>query len=225
MNADKKLFVFDWNGTILADTRASWRAGNDCLEFYGAAPISLAVHRATFIFPILPFYELHGVSAERVLALKDEGNAVFQTAYERYSRNVRTRHGARALLEHLKARDVDCMILSNYRTEKIRDKAQHLGIAEYFKDISAHDCGGTTILQSTTKVLRLREYMAANGYNAENTVIIGDSMEEPEIAKALDLTSIGITGGYISRPRLRQAAPDHIVNRLDEILDLNIFDV
>ncbi len=213
----KKLWVFDWNGTILADTVPSWKAGNVCLEFYGAKPISLKEHRETFIFPILPFYEIHGVSAETVLERRDEGNEVFQSHYERYAANTRTRHGARALLEHLKLQNAECIILSNYQTDKIEGHLKRLKLDHYFKYVSAHDCGGTTILQSTTKVLRLKDYMETYGHAPEDTVIIGDTMEEPEIARALGITSIGITDGYISRKRLVEAMPKYIVTRLDKI--------
>ena len=160
----KKLWVFDWNGTLLADTVPSWKAGNKCLEFYGAKPISLQTHRETFCFPILPFYKKHGISAEEVLERRDEGNAVFQNAYEALSKNCRTRTGARELLEAVKARGHHCIILSNFVTEKIKAQLERLNIAHYFDYVSAHDCDGTTILQSTTKVLRLRDYMQENGF-------------------------------------------------------------
>jgi len=216
------LWVFDWNGTILADTVPSWKAGNKCLEFYGAKAISLKLHRETFFFPILPFYEKHGVSAETVLERRDEGNAVFQSAYDRYAAKTRTRHGTRELLEHLNNAGAECIILSNYITEKIESHLKRLKIDHYFKYISAHDCDGTTILQSTTKVLRLKDYMETSGHKAADTVIIGDTMEEPEIARALGITSIGITDGYISRKRLREAQPDFIVQRLDQIKTLGL---
>ena len=218
----KKLWVFDWNGTILSDTVPSWKAGNESLKFYGAKPISLQLHRETFCFPILPFYEIHGVSAETVLERRDEGNAVFQDAYQEFSQNCRTRTGARALLDALNQRGHHCIILSNFVTEKIKAQLERLQIADYFEYVSAHDCNGTTILQSTTKVLRLRDYMQQGGFNADETVIIGDTMEEPEIARELGITSIGITDGYITTPRLRAAEPDHIVTRLDAIKTLGL---
>lgn len=219
---DKKLFVFDWNGTLLADTRPSWRAGNDCLEFYGAPAISLQRHRETFTFPIIPFYELNGVGAETVLERRDEGNNVFQSSYAHYAKNARLRTGARDLLEHLQAQDVQSIILSNYRTDKIREHLARLKIEHHFTHVSAHDCDGTTILQSTTKVLRLKAYMDQHGYDPDHTVIIGDTMEEPEIARELGLSSVGITDGYITRKRLAEAKPDHIVHRLDTIKTLGL---
>ena len=219
-----KLFVFDWNGTILADTIPSWRAGNDCLEFYGAKPISLKTHRETFIFPILPFYELHGVSAETVLERRDEGNELFQAAYERYAANTRTRHGARQVLDYLTNEGAHCIILSNYQTDKIKAHLRRLKLEHYFDKVDAHDCGGTTFLQNTTKVLRLKSYMQDKGFKPRDSMIIGDTMEEPEIARELGITSIGITDGYISRKRLAEAKPEHIIHRLDEIKTLGLFE-
>lgn len=213
-----KLFVFDWNGTLLADTIPSWKASNDCLNFYGAPSISLAKFRETFNFPVLKFYEDNGVSAETVLARKDEGNNTFQAAYERYSKNCRTRRGARVLLDHLKGEGYNIIILSNYLTEKIEAHLERLKIRDYFDEINAHDCDGTTILQSTTKTLRLREYMDKYDVDAAHTSIIGDSMEEPEIAHALGIKSYSITAGGVSTRRLKLARPDVMVDALPQVI-------
>jgi phosphoglycolate phosphatase len=187
------------------------------LEFYGAPPISMKRFKDTFNFPVLKFYDDNGVSAETVLERKAEGNIAFQSSYEALAAQCRLRHGGRALLEHLNEAGYDCIILSNYLTDKIEAHLDRLKIRHYFKDINAHDCDGTTILQSTTKVLRLREYMAYHGYDAAHTSIIGDSMEEPEIAHELGLTSFSITGGGVSTARLRTAKPDYIIGSLTAV--------
>ena len=215
-----KLIVFDWNGTLLADTRASWQAGNACLKFYGANPISLATYRDIFTFPILHFYKKLDLSVDDVLACKDEANTIFQSDYEARAANARTRQCARSLLQWLKDHGMTSMILSNYVTDKIKPHLSRLGIEEYFAHISAHNCDGTTILHSTTKAERLAAFMAKRRFKPQDTYIIGDTTEEPQIARALGLTSIGITDGYISRPRLAKAKPDHIVSRLDGVIEI-----
>ncbi|MBX2835122.1 MAG: HAD hydrolase-like protein [Micavibrio sp.] len=214
----RKLFVFDWNGTLLSDTVQSWKASNICLEFYGGKPISMLKFRNTFNFPVMKFYEDNGVSAETVLARKDEGNQVFQSSYERLAATARTRSGARKLLEHLNEQGYSCMILSNYITPKIEAHLARLKLRHYFMDVNAHDCDGTTILQSTTKVLRLREWMDLHGFEPAHTSIIGDSMEEPEIARALGIRSFGITDGGITLSRLKAAKPDVIVHSLPAVI-------
>jgi phosphoglycolate phosphatase len=218
----KRLFVFDWNGTILSDTVPSWKAGNVALEFYGVKPIPLQLHRETFCFPIVPFYEIHGVSEKEVMERREEGNEAFQAAYSEFAKNARTRTGARVLLDHLNDQGAECIILSNYLTTRIQEHLDRLKIGHYFSHVSGYDCDGTTILKSTTKTLRLRSYMEEQGYASDHVVIIGDTMEEPEIARELDITSVGITGGYITERRLREARPDYIVDRLDAIKTLGL---
>ena len=81
----------------MSDTRASVEAGNVCLEFYGAQPISLQKYRETFNFPIMHFYKLNGLSVDDVLAKKDAANEIFQKAYEDLAKHARTRAGAYSL--------------------------------------------------------------------------------------------------------------------------------
>lgn len=195
-------------------------AGNACLEFYGAKPMSLQQYRDLFTFPILHFYKKYGLSVDEVLAKKDESNAVFQSTYEDLAKHARTRRGARALLAWLSDTGTSNIILSNYVTEKIKPHVARLGIGDHFQDINAHTCNGTTILEKTSKIDRLQCYMDQHGFAPTDTYIIGDSTEEPEIAHHLGLTSIGITDGYICEKRLRAARPDYIVNRLDDIIPI-----
>lgn len=213
----KKLVVFDWNGTLLSDTIPSWKAANICLEFYGRPPISLQQYRKTFHFPVIHFYRLNGCDVDDVLARKTEANIVFQSDYERRAANARTRRGARETLQWLKNNNVACTILSNYLTVKIAAHLERLGIAGYFDHVCANGDDGTGILQSTSKQERLAAFMAERGFRPEDTVIIGDSDEEPAIGRQLGVTSIGITDGYITRSRLIKAAPDHIIESLRDI--------
>lgn len=212
----RKLAIFDWNGTLIADTKPAWVASNKCLEFYGRPPITLQQQRETFDFPIIHYYKRNGCSIDRVLETKEEANEIFQTAYDTLAAGVRTRRGARELLEWLRSSDVDCMILSNYLTRKIEPHLERLGIGHYFGHISANTCDGTSILNATNKLERLSDFMIKRGYHPANAFIIGDSREEPEIGRHMGILSIGLTGGCITEKRLRDAKPDHLIHRLDE---------
>lgn len=62
--------------------------------------------------------------------------------------------------------------------------------------------------------------MLTRGYQPSNAFIIGDSKEEPDIGRALNITSIGITGGCITEKRLRHAKPDHVIHALLEVIPI-----
>jgi phosphoglycolate phosphatase len=215
-----KLVVFDWNGTILADTIASWKASNDCLEYYGAKPISMARFRETVDFPVLHFYKRNGCSVERVLGDKGGANHHFQTQYRMYSKSARTRKGTRDLLEWLRGKGIDRTILSNYLTPRIVEDLRRLKLDPYFSHVCGNTDDGSKVLEHATKQKRLADFLADRGYHAKDVVIVGDSTEEPEIAHRMGLKSISITGGYFSTSRLHATNPTAIVNRLDQIIDL-----
>ena len=220
MDIQNKLIVFDWNGTLLSDTAASLRATNDCLKIYDHPPITLKHSREVFNFPIIHFYHKLGLSTDQILEKQDEANEAFATAYAKHAKNTRTRRGARRLLQGLNKQGATCIILSNANIDNIKSHLKRLDLEPYFTHISAHTCDGTTVLHKTTKHERLEHYMREHGHTPENTIIIGDSPEEPALAKALGLTSIGITGGCITTTRLHQTKPDHIVHSLDKIQEI-----
>ncbi|MDH5721744.1 MAG: HAD hydrolase-like protein [Alphaproteobacteria bacterium] len=212
----RKLAIFDWNGTLIADTRPAWIASNYCLEFYGVGPISFQQQLETFDFPILHYFKRNGCDIDKVLATKEQSNDIFQREYNRLAGKTRTRSGTRDLLKWLKNHDIECMILSNYLTEKIEHHLERLKIRNYFSYISANNCDGTSILSATSKLERISDFMIKRGYQPQNTFIIGDSKEEPDIGRHMGITSIGITGGCISEKRLRKAKPDHIITHLSQ---------
>lgn len=216
----RKLAIFDWNGTLIADTRQAWIASNECLKFYGVEPISFQQQLDTFDFPIIHYFKRNGVCVDRLLETKSESNEIFQSNYDRLAANARTRRGTRQLLDWLHAQDVTCIILSNYLVPKIEAHLERLNIRHYFSAISANNCDGTSILNSTSKLERLSSFMVERGYHAGNAFIIGDSKEEPDIGRHLNITSIGITGGCISAPRLRAAKPDHVITALPQAIDV-----
>jgi len=55
---------WDWNGTLLDDTQASVNALNVLLARRGLPPVSLEDYRATFAFPVRPYYAKVGIRLE-----------------------------------------------------------------------------------------------------------------------------------------------------------------
>jgi len=95
-----------------------------------------------------------------------------------------------------------------------------LKVRKYFSHVSANSCNGVTVLDTMNKSERLETFMSEHGYSNSNTVIVGDSKEEPEIGRKLGITSIGITNGCINEKRLRAAKPDHVISALPQAIDV-----
>lgn len=210
------LAVFDWNGTLFDDTPATLIATNACMRSFGRPEIDMHTMQETFSFPLIHFYERMGVNPDDYLARAEEEGNVYLEAYEPAAAACCAMDGAFALLDWLRDRDVHCMILSNHLQACLNDDVARLGFAPYMKAISGNETKAT-ITQGLSKQIRLEAYMEAHGFSAEKTFIIGDSHEEPELAKRLGLLGISISGGLLSAARLEKYKADHVINHLDEV--------
>lgn len=210
------LAVFDWNGTLFNDTSATHEATNACLDYFGIAPITLAEEQATFTFPLIHFYEKMGVDADTYLRSVDDNSRLFIETYKRESAHCGIADGATDLLDWLNSHGVHTMILSNHLDSELQQDVARLGIAPYMDYISGN-AEKATIARGLSKQMRLTAYMEANGFTPEKTFIIGDSHEEPDVARHLGLLGISITGGLMNAERLAKASPDHIVDSLTQV--------
>lgn len=210
------LAVFDWNGTLFDDTPATLVATNACLASFGVAPIDIHTMQDTFSFPLIHFYERMGVSADDYLARAEEEGNVYLQAYEPAAENCNVMDGAFELLDWLSSKNVHSMILSNHLQHCLNDDVERLGFTRYMKHVSGNEMKAT-IAQGLSKQIRLEAYMKQHGFSTDKTFIIGDSHEEPELAKRLGILGISIAGGLLSAARLEKYKADHIVQKLHEV--------
>lgn len=210
------LAAFDWNGTLFDDTPATLQATNIVLAKFGIDPLDLDTLQDKFSFPLIHFYERVGVSPDEYLKNAEEEGAAYVEAYKSCNGNCTIMEGATDLLEWLKARGVHTMILSNHMQGNLDADVERLGIRPYMKHVSGNT-ERATMTQGLSKQIRLEAYMKEHGFAPENTFIIGDSHEEPELARRLGILGISIAGGLLSAARLEKYKADHIVQRLAEV--------
>lgn len=214
-----KLAVFDWNGTLLDDTGACLRAANDVLHFFDAAPIDMNRLQATFSFPLIHFYVRNTVPADLYLAHAKQAGEIFLTSYEREAAYAGLRAGAEPLLARLADMKITPIILSNHLHRCLVPKIEALGIAHFFEHISGNQDYGT-ITQSMNKQARLQDILQNLSIMPEEAFIIGDSDEEPHLADNMGMYCISITGGIVSRARLKDCGGDFLIDGLDEVIPL-----
>ena len=187
------LAVFDWNSTLFDDYDAAHKGTNACLEFFGIDPISPEEEREKFTFPLIHFYEKMGVNADTYLKHAEEAGEVFSKVYRREKEKCSLMKNAVEVLRWLNSHNVTCMVLSNYLQHFLDRDVTDLGIAEYCHTVSGNE-DPATLVSGLSKQGRLEKFIGTNGFSPEKTFIIGDSHEEPEIAKRLGLLGISISG-------------------------------
>jgi len=213
-----KLVVFDWNGTLLADTRASVESVNQVLKKLGRAePLSAKKYRATMTLPILDFYANYGFGRDYLKKSSVLIQETFHGHYERRAAKARTRKGARKTLSWLKANGIGSIILSNHLASAISLRLENFRLAHLFSEVLANP-DIHSIWKEKNKMRKLQDYLAAKGFAPGEVMLVGDSTEEIEIAKHLGMKSVAITDGFYSPRRLKSSSPDFIIGNLSDLI-------
>ena len=192
----EKRLIWDWNGTLLDDVSAAVNALNRMLSSRDAAPITVEHYRRRFGFPVRPFYAELGVDLDKWDW--DEICRDFHSFVAAEPQNVRDDAFAALSL----ARDLgfrQC-VLSALRQDLLDEALERNGLRGFF-DFAY----GVDNLDGASKLERGRELVAAIGSGARDTVMIGDTLHDAEVAKALDTDCILVAYGHQSPDRLVMA--------------------
>jgi len=215
MNPQNQAVIFDWNGTLLADTVCCVHATNVALSLFEIPPIEMAEYRAAYTVPFQKMYKTLGCQDHLMEGRQAELIETFARAYEKRALRARARRGAQNVLTFLKEQGIKTAILSNYKISKIKVQADRLEILSYFDDILANENHEKDPFHLQSKGRRLKAFIEK--HETQQAIVVGDSVEEIEIAQHYGFLSVAITEGTCSRRRLRKAGPDFLVSSLDEI--------
>jgi phosphoglycolate phosphatase len=215
-----KLAIFDWNGTLIDDSFANWAGSNATLRVAGVPEITQEHYRETMDFPLIHFYNRHGVDTDTYLKSSDVLNKAFMDVYGEAQQRAPLRRGAMGLLDNLLDRGVTLMILSNHVQDHLELQLAERHVHAKFKHICGNQQFQSNELTRTTKMGRLQTVMDEFAYRADEAFIIGDSLEEPDIAHHLGMTSISVTWGCFSAARLRKSPTHHVIDELDEVVPI-----
>jgi phosphoglycolate phosphatase-like HAD superfamily hydrolase len=207
-----KTIIFDWNGTLLADTQACIRATNKVLAMLDVPRISLAKYRKHYTMPLDRLYHAIGCDPKMLAAREHEVHPLWHATYDAGA--LRLRRGAKPMLKSVRAAGHESIILSNYVTQKIDTQARKLGIRDHFREIIAFEARDSTF-RRRGKGDRLKDYI--RGKRVSGGIIVGDSEEEIEIGRALGLVTVAVLDGMCSAQRLRAMKPDFLVRNLNRI--------
>jgi phosphoglycolate phosphatase len=215
-----KLAIFDWNGTLIDDSFANHAGSNATFLAAGRPPISIEQYRDTMDFPLIHFYNRNGVDTDTYLSKTSVFNNAFMDVYKREQEAANLRRGAMDVLDSLLDSGMILMILSNHVQEHLEEQLARLHVHAKFKHICGNPVFRSEELTTMTKLDRLKKVMAENSYNPSEAFIIGDSLEEPDIAHTLGMKSISVTWGCFSEGRLRKSQTHHVIHEMSDLLPI-----
>lgn len=192
-----KNVVWDWNGTLLDDVAIGHATLCRMLERRGLKPITLEEYKDLFGFPVKDFYEVIGFDFSR-----DNWHEVsldFVETYDGLAGGVTLTPGAETVLGEIQQAGIKQYILSALNETSLTEMVFGFGINERFERL----CGSDNIY-ADGKVCRGQRMLNVCGINPEETLMVGDTLHDGEVAEALGFDFILYSGGHNSEWRLRE---------------------
>jgi len=201
--------VWDWNGTIVDDTRLTFDIYCRECEEYDLERMDFEQYKSRFYFPVKKFYEEVGLDGEKYAALADK----FAEVYRRSWREIKIHSGVESYLEENRARGISQFILSAYKQNELLEMVEFFGLGKYFTDIA-----GISDNLAQSKIHSGKKLIEKNGVCIKKTIMIGDTTHDFEVAVALGIDVILVSWGTISYEKLaKDCGEKNVVKNLSEL--------
>ncbi|HEX8169591.1 MAG TPA: HAD family hydrolase [Thermoanaerobaculia bacterium] len=201
--------LFDWDGTLVDTSEASFRCYTRMFEAYGI-PFDRETYART--------YSPNWYRTFRELGLAEEHWPEADARWlEHFAcETVELIDGARELLESVTARRLASGIVTSGSRERVERELVAFGLAQH-----VHECVyGADLREKKPHPEGLLLCLERLGVAPEAAVYVGDSAEDIEMARAAGVYAIGVPGPYPNRESLAGAKPDALARSLREVLEL-----
>ena len=191
------LILWDWNGTLLDDVRYAIGVRNRVFPRFGLPTLdSLEAYHAQFTFPVKDYYNRAGVTDDIFVEVAH----AWMDEYVRGSAGVPLFDDALAALNLFRAAGCAQAVLSASKRDMLADQLGNAGILARFDAVL-----GLDHIYATSKEDIGREYLAQSGFAAKDAAMIGDTLHDADVARALGCGCVLVARGHQSRETLLTA--------------------
>ncbi len=201
--------IWDWNGTLLNDVKVSLLSVNQELAARNLPQITEEFYRSHFDFPVKDFYQKLGINFS-----KDNFDEMSFRFLETYFRNLKLaslHEGVTETLSFLKEKGVRQYVLSAMEQKRLEKMLADYGIHHFFDRIR-----GLEDIYADGKLEAGRELLNTEKIIPSSAWMVGDTLHDLEVARALGLQCILFAGGHQIPQRLR-VEHDHVAGDFREI--------
>jgi len=189
--------IWDWNGTLLDDAWLCREIMNGQLRKRGLPVISRERYEAVFDFPVERYYRTVGFDWSKETF--DEAGTEFIVEYEKRKRECRLQIGAKELLQKVEQAGISQAVLSAYSHSTLEEFLGHFGVRGHFRSVA-----GNRDHYAAGKVEQGLEMLRELHVSPKDTVLIGDTTHDAEVARAMGVDCVLIPCGHNSRERLER---------------------
>jgi len=189
--------IWDWNGTLLDDAWLCREIMNGQLRKRGLPVLSREKYEAVFDFPVERYYRIVGFDWGKESFA--EAGTEFIVEYEKRKKECRLQAGAKALLQRVEQEGISQAVLSAYSHPTLVEFLGHFGVRGHFRNVA-----GNRDHYAAGKVEQGLEMLKELHVRPQETVLIGDTTHDAEVARAMGVDCLLIPCGHNSRERLER---------------------
>lgn len=206
-----KHVFWDWNGTLLNDSRLCSSIINDILIKHGLQAISYARYRQTFDFPVRRYYERLGLAAEGVSF--EQTSAEFIENYRSRWKICSLQPRAQATLTRIRELGISQSIITAGEETLLRGFVKHHQLQDYFIGLV-----GVDHIYASGKLERAKKYAESLKIKQGEILMIGDTVHDHEVAMSIGAKVLLFSKGHHPSQKLRRLGSP-VISCLSSVLE------
>lgn len=207
-----KHIMWDWNGTLLNDSWMAVMVINETLAKRDMPTIDQQRYQQIFGFPVIDYYRRLGF--DFVEESFEIVGTEFIDGYEQHKFDVDLHEGVREVLGALSQRGVSHSILSAYKQNTLDELVAHFDLTDRFMGIVGLDNH-----YAHSKVENAVNWMAELELPPNEVLFVGDTAHDHEVAEAISVDCVLISGGHQTREALEHTGA-RVIDKIQDILVL-----
>ncbi|MBN1413491.1 MAG: HAD family hydrolase [Bacteroidales bacterium] len=204
--------IWDWNGTLLDDVDICIECINRMLDVRGRNRITKEAYLKLFRFPVIDFYTDLGFdfTTENFDVLSNE----YITHYTGIESQSSLQDGALNLLKNFHTNHIYQIVLSAMEQRILTRSVKKHNIHHYFREIV-----GTRNFYGHGKLELAQQYIKRSSLSPCKITMLGDTIHDHEVAKALGCHCVLISCGHQPYEKLKQTG-GRVEKNLAALFDL-----
>jgi len=186
---NKKLIIWDWNGTLLNDVDACIYAMNIMLAKRDMILVDREHYKRIFTFPVQDYYKELGFNFEKESF--EELSKEYIELYRELSKKSELHIGTKEILKYFNDVGVRQIILSASEQNALHEQVKERKIDFYFDALI-----GLDNIYAKSKLQNAKQYIADSNYLKENILLIGDTLHDFEVSIGIDCRCVLIQNGH-----------------------------
>jgi len=205
-----KHIIWDWNGTIINDVDLCVELINWLLKEKKLKTITKEEYKDIFTIPVKNYYAALGFDFEeepfQIIGKR------WMDAYEQRKFECTVYDGVVEVMEKVKKLGIGQSILSAYSQHTLEEMVEHFGLTKYFTHIV-----GLDNIYAAGKLHLGKDLMKRLGNGKGETLLIGDTEHDFEVATEIGADCILSSNGHQSREKL-EVLSTPVLDNLNKLL-------